>query len=205
MITLIGDVHGRFDNYLKIIQNEKQTIQLGDMGIGFRKEFPMNIPIEHRFIRGNHDDPSLCKTYHNFLGDYGITPEGIYFIGGAYSIDWSYRQSYEMSTGKKVWWFDEEIFQSEYDNIYLDYEQYKPEIVISHDCPRVVANELIGGNSDDKRKYQNRTCDILLTELFKIHQPKLWVFGHYHQTQTLYIEKTIFKCLRELETYALEI
>jgi hypothetical protein len=38
-----------------------------------------------------------------------------------------------------------------------------------------------------------------LQELFNIHQPKYWYFGHYHNSWSMIINGTRFKCLNELE------
>lgn len=32
MVTLIGDVHGKFDQYYNIVKNKEYSIQLGDFG-----------------------------------------------------------------------------------------------------------------------------------------------------------------------------
>jgi len=65
--TFIGDVHGKYQQYKKLIRSSPSTIQVGDMGIGFRRwphgEFQTNPPYDlmvetnARFIRGNHDNP----------------------------------------------------------------------------------------------------------------------------------------------------
>ena len=36
MTIMIGDVHGKYDRYKSIIKQHKDTIAIGDMGIGFR-------------------------------------------------------------------------------------------------------------------------------------------------------------------------
>ena len=52
------------------------------------------------------------------------------------------------------------------------------------------------------RVYENIT-NWALGELYKIHQPKLWIHAHYHQSKTTVYENTKFVCLDELETYSL--
>jgi hypothetical protein len=54
----------------------------------------------------------------------------------------------------------------------------------------------------DQRKYENIT-GWALQELYNIHQPKLWIFGHWHRSKTIQHGKTKFMCLDELETYQL--
>jgi Icc-related predicted phosphoesterase len=41
--------------------------------------------------------------------------------------------------------------------------------------------------------------------MFQEHQPKLWVFGHHHQSKDVQINGTRFVCLNELETMTLEL
>ena len=58
-MLIIGDVHGKINEYLQLIKNRKHSIQLGDFGVGF-VDIP-ELPINHRFIRGNHDNPELLN------------------------------------------------------------------------------------------------------------------------------------------------
>jgi hypothetical protein len=44
----------------------------------------------------------------------------------------------------------------------------------------------------------------MLEELFNIHKPELWVFGHYHVSRTVEEQGTRFVCLNELETLDVE-
>ena len=38
----------------------------------------------------------------------------------------------------------------------------------------------------------------LLQQMWQLHQPDLWIFGHYHNTRALKAEGTVFICLDEL-------
>lgn len=200
-MILIGDVHGNFDRYLKIVSKYKETIQLGDFGLGFGGNPPTDLTPygEHYFIRGNHDSPKECKEHQHYLGDYGIY-NGIYFLSGAYSIDYAYRQKYKMKYGKDVWWEDEELQPEVFNNVIDLYSKYKPNIVISHDGPFDATQFIRGGNGETKLDYYNKTNRELLPALFRIHKPELWVFAHYHTSFRWKIEKTLFICLNELET-----
>jgi len=40
-----------------------------------------------------------------------------------------------------------------------------------------------------------------LNELLHIHQPDIWIHGHYHVSKKTTYGKTKFICLNELETY----
>jgi Icc-related predicted phosphoesterase len=69
--------------------------------------------------------------------------------------------------------------------------------MITHDCPEQIAHQMIPPNS---RIFQNNTT-WALGELLNIHQPKLWIFGHWHRSRTIEYGNTKFICLDELETY----
>ena len=120
-MTFIGDCHGLFSRYEKIIEKFPNSIQIGDMGVGFKKWckltetfiFTSNPPYDKmvktnaRFIRGNHDNPSVCAKHSQWIADgHTETTENgtkIMYIGGAWSIDHEYR------TEDVSWWADEEI------------------------------------------------------------------------------------------------
>src|SRR5712671_5809644 len=100
MTIFIGDVHGKFDRYKAIIREHPNTIQVGDMGVGFRRwphgEYQSNPPYDEMvkanayFIRGNHDNPAVCKRHTQYIPD-SMVQNDTMFIGGGYSIDWQYR------------------------------------------------------------------------------------------------------------------
>lgn len=79
------------------------------------------------------------------------------------------------------------------------YGDIKPDIVITHDCPESVCLYLLPVGA---RLYQNIT-GWALDELFNIHQPKIWRFGHHHKSWRMTINGTDFRCLNELETEVL--
>jgi len=194
-VRFIGDVHGKFDAYLALIEGVDKSIQLGDMGIGFGKEFPLTkISANcHGFIRGNHDNPKECeKLFPLWIRD-GTFYEGVFCLGGAWSIDFEYRQRYEEATGRKIWWPNEEVSVPKLQKIIDYYEEEKPEVVATHDCPTIMAHEIKSQHEWDKSKTRQA-----LDRMFEIHKPKLWVFGHHHLNLLRDIEGTRFICLDEL-------
>lgn len=201
-ILFIGDVHGKNKEYLKIINSNKFdiSVQLGDFGFGFGHDF-MNIPENNYFIRGNHDEPDICRSHPNYLGDWGYS-NNMFFISGGYSIDKEWRMTYEAINGIKIWWEEEEIGKKEYKHIYKMYENIKPNLVISHECPKFVVNIM---NNELKKYIFSNTSDILLPKIFEIHKPKTWVFAHHHRSFNENIDGTQFICLKELETLLLEV
>lgn len=198
-ITLIGDAHGKVKTLYFIQRKTERSIQLGDLGCGFVKV--MEWPEQHKFIRGNHDDPAIARTHPNYLGDFGYLPdEKIFYIGGADSIDKDIRiQGVD-------WWQDEELSFGDFDKVIELYKEIKPPIVISHECPasanEVLLKSLMGDYFLMKGVLKSsRTCQAMQT-LLEIHQPNLWVFGHYHIDKTFKIGngvKTKFQCLGELQ------
>ena len=93
---LIGDIHGHFYDYQahSIEDFDGPTVQIGDFGIGFGQSDYWHESINnfhadgrHRFIRGNHDNPTVCKQdMTGYIAD-GTVEDDVMFIGGAWSID----------------------------------------------------------------------------------------------------------------------
>lgn len=195
-ITVIGDVHGKYDRYYKIVRQTEQypyTIQLGDFG--FKYETLKNIDsTKHLILPGNHDNYHICYRYPHFLGDYGYTSLNnvkFFYYRGAYSIDRQYR------TIGIDWWENEQVSIDEFMRARQLYREIQPEIVITHDCPEQIAYQMI---DETQRVYQNMT-GWALGEFLNIHQPKLWIFGHWHKSRQIDYNNTKFVCLDELETY----
>lgn len=194
-MRFIGDVHGKFNQYLKVIEDCDASIQCGDMGLGFGKNFPKDKVIGwHMFIRGNHDNPNVCYQNKNWIPDGRFfVPDSIFCLGGAWSIDWEYRQNYEMMYGRKIWWPNEECSVPKLQKIIDFYEEVKPQIVITHDCPVVMAHEIHSQHEWDKSKTRQA-----LDAMFEVHKPDFWIFGHHHVNMTKDIQGTRFICLDEL-------
>jgi len=138
MTVFIGDVHGKYSRYKEIIKGEKNTIQVGDMGVGFLR-YPHGDPAPNppydgmvesgaRFIRGNHDSPAVCKKHTQWIKD-GMVENNTMFIGGGFSIDYMYRVK-DFS-----WWADEQLSVPELDALLGVYLAATPEIMVTHDCP----------------------------------------------------------------------
>ncbi len=200
-ITFIGDVHGKFTEYRKIIDaSDCPTIQVGDFGIGFYwqdaagnkhryNELPQD-HYDHWFIRGNHDNPYECRLHPQNIQDASMW-NGIFCMGGALSIDKEFR------TEGLDWWTDEELSIEKLDQAVDLYETLKPEVVVTHDGPEGVIPHMFNWYS--KSAYPSRTRDAL-SIMLKIHRPKLWIFGHWHKTVKYEDQGTTFLCLNELQT-----
>ena len=199
-MRFIGDVHGKFDQYLDIIQNVSESIQVGDFGAGFKPlptvigETGLFATTKHKFIRGNHDNPAICAESPNWIHD-GDVIAPMMFVGGALSIDRLKRFE------GRDWWSDEECSMDAFYRFMDIYEAIKPEIMVTHDCPEVVSDKLFGGT---KLEMPSRTRQALQA-IFDLHQPKLWIFGHWHMSRNEMIDGTRFICLGELEYKDIEL
>jgi hypothetical protein len=217
-IRFIGDVHGRYEQYKRIIAEVPKSVQLGDMEVGFRSILgrsgqhcypnpPLDAMVrgDHRFIRGNHDNPGACRKHSQWIAD-GHFENGMMFVGGAISIDRASRiEDY-------TWWRDEELSADELKRMIVLYIERKPRIMVTHDCPEEVASvvlsrvPLLGSNRQD---FPSRTRHAF-QEMWAAHSPELWIFGHYHMSFDHVLRGgretgTRFICLAELEFRDLEI
>lgn len=183
MIRFIGDVHGKIDKLLPLVHPTATTIQVGDFGFGFVPipELPDNLFI----LRGNHDNPGLMAQYPKTLTQSGVfytDLKTLYYVAGAYSVDCMERIS------GVSWWPDEQLgYIDLLDAIYYA-RRTEPDIIFTHDCP-----DFIYGHKS--------ITSSALTQLFDGWHPKLWVFGHHHQSFNQVIENTRFVGLAELEVF----
>lgn len=206
-MRFIGDVHGKFKRYRKLIRNIPASIQVGDMGVGFKKYMhgelilDINPPFDamsegnHRFIRGNHDNPEVCKQHKYYIPDghmETVQNTKMMYIGGAISIDKAWR------TEGLDYWSDEELSYPELDNLINIYRDYKPDVMITHDCPESIANEMMMAFNTTKKDFPSITRQAL-ESMFYFHQPKYWIFGHWHKTISFTTLGTAFRCLGELD------
>lgn len=205
-IRICGDVHGKFRSYANVIRDCQSSIQVGDMGVGFRRYSPESDSIvssanpphdkmsegDHHFIRGNHDNPEVCRRQRFWIPD-GTMHRGFWCMGGADSVDREWR------TEGLDWWPEEELSIRELDSLVDDFVRNKPRLVITHDCPDAVSTALL--ESHGQRKYRpgrpSRTAEALQA-MFDGHKPACWLFGHWHLPFDKVIDGTRFICLPEL-------
>ena len=195
-VRIIGDVHAKYGEYLHLTDEAEYSIQLGDMGFSYNHMKGLN-PLNHTFFGGNHDNydkiNAVSHCHGNFggrhLGNSAVGPVFNYFIvRGAYSVDKKYR------TIGIDWWADEELNREQAERCINNFEQMKPEIVISHDCPASVVPEFM----TNEWKLEKSFTGLVLDDMFEIHQPKTWIFGHHHNSKTTTKNGTKFICLDEL-------
>jgi hypothetical protein len=202
-MRFIGDIHAEWPFYYNAIAGVSDSIQVGDFGVGFpdgpgRLTMPnfdhMNRG-NHRFIRGNHDNPQVCTELEGYwIRDGALEEEKIFCVGGAFSIDRDFRQR------DINWWEDEECSYSELCDIIDYYEKIRPEIVCTHDAPDIIIDLFL--QRHNRRKFMvNSVTRRALNEMYHIHQPKLWIHGHWHVSHQETINKTRFISLNINETY----
>ena len=204
LTRLIGDIHGEWELYHQTATDAinfggcERTIQVGDFGVGFSGPYWHDRADEfhwdgtHRFIRGNHDDPSRCKKMAGWIQD-GLVENDVMFIGGAWSIDHALR------TEGVSWWADEELSIEEFYRLIEVYDQVRPRVMITHDAPIDVTTEMFIQSGlalfkGSAKAIPTRT-GMAFNTMLAIHQPEEWYFGHWHHSMKYKYGRTMFQCL----------
>ena len=192
MIRFVGDIHGKVKEYLQLIEDCDSSIQCGDMGIGFVK-IP-KVEGNHKWIRGNHDNPNMAAKHPNNIKDGTFFKEdSIFCVGGAWSIDWEWR------TPGISWWPNEEVGVNKFQKIIDYYTLCQPEVMVTHDCPTIMAKQLKSNHQWDKSKTR-QAFDIM----FETWKPEVWIHGHHHVNATIDISGCRFFSLAELAVLDME-
>lgn len=212
MIRFIGDVHGNYQSYLALINRVEYSIQVGDLGLNYeplRKKENIDWS-KHKAIAGNHDcyeenSSEYFSKQPMFLENYGhftLDNKGIFYVRGAWSIDWRQRQEYNLFNSEAIWWEDEELSCQELEIAIDLYKQIKPEIVVTHECPssivQFVTNPLFTHAFGYDRSVIETNTNITLQRMLDYHKPERWFFGHYHCKKELILDRTIFRCLDQI-------
>lgn len=196
VIRYVGDVHGNMSAYFSIIKDVQESIQLGDLGLAptwitaerFDKIFDeLDIKGNHKFYRGNHDCLEECKKSKHFIND-GTVDGPMMIIGGALSIDKAYR------TPGVDWWKDEELSYKELNDMLDLYEKIKPKILLTHDCPEYVAQNVMIPLVNGIKDMPSRTRMALET-MRDIYQPIIHVYAHWHKYSYRELFGTQYICI----------
>ena len=198
-ILVIGDVHGQVTKYHQLLRRVKQTtqisVQIGDMG--FESTYQaLNLEPTDLFFPGNHDDHTTVEDYENCLGRFG-KHEHFFFVGGGHSIDQKWRTPYF------DWWPNEELNKKEQEICASLYTEAKPRIMLTHECPDFIVDAIGKPGILPKFGYDESwrsSTAKFLGELYEIHQPEIWAFGHHHQKTELMHYNTFFRCVDCVET-----
>jgi predicted phosphodiesterase len=186
----IGDIHGDFDRYYWLIDHSRrnaegfdQSIQIGDTGVFYPNDLEsLRNDWNHKFFRGNHDNPEIYHNHPCAMDDYGFH-KGMFWLGGGYSIDQNYR------TPGLNWWPDEEISYLQILNAIEMYSNSKPNIMVSHECPTIIKSKVLTNKS--KASVCSKT-ESALQSMYDIHSPDVWIFGHHHKRIETKISNTLF-------------
>lgn len=201
-MIFIGDVHGRIIEYEEVLATlgDHQSIQVGDMGVGFPKvegaaEF-VDHDLQHRFIRGNHDNPEKAMELESYLGDYGhLEDHDLYYVSGGRSIDRHNRREHI------DWWEAEELSYKDMNLALEEYRDLKPTLVVTHEAPTDAVVEVEKAITKLHGACMMRRPSFTakaLQMMFDYHEPDIWIFGHYHMDIKFQIGRTDFRCLDEL-------
>lgn len=194
---VIGDVHGKIKQYLSIAQVASYSLQVGDMGFDY-KELQGLDARHHRILAGNHDNyeedgnGTFSKQTSHFLGDAGMLTiphlPKIFFVRGGKSIDQSAR-----FVGVN-WWAAEELTHLQGLRVLEAYSNAKPTFVVSHEAPTCILGDL----TKNKQHIRPSSTAELLLQMYEIHKPKIWIFGHHHISYYRQLEGVKFYCVPEL-------
>jgi hypothetical protein len=194
-VTFQGDAHGKL---ARLARPGHPVVQVGDLGAGFvsAKDFRENVSEreDFRFIRGNHDDPAICRRDPRYLGDWG-GGGAMFWVSGAWSTDRAWRVE------GRDWWPDEELNAAQMRDAFDAYAEARPRLMITHEGPACL---FAAGGPMQIRGYETSATASLLQAMLDLHRPEAWIFGHHHVSRDFYLRKTRFRCLAELETVTLE-
>lgn len=208
----VGDLHGMRMKYAEAVmerirREEKPdlVIQVGDFGY-YPKSDPW--PLEKDilegwklFIRGNHEDHhslplDATEIQPTEYGNWGFIPDGyfldgIFFIGGAFSIDRGYRP-----TGPYRWHEEEQLSAAQeravFDKLAEVIDDVK--VVVTHDGPASIYRRLISHHG--RIEGHTPVFHDHIMEFIDEHGGRVdWVFGHHHKHVELYRKKISFTCL----------
>ena len=203
-MRFIGDVHGKYSRYEKLISQVPESIQVGDMGVGFRHHgvsghehgSPCSNPSHRkmiannaRFIRGNHDNPNVCRNHSQWISDGKVEIIGnskVMFVGGATSIDIHSRLE------NFSWWKNEELSNADLYQMVDIFAAEKPDVMITHECPESISEHLLNRTKINIQSATRQAFESMLS----IHTPKLWIFGHWHVSFDQVIDNCRFRCLK---------
>ena len=197
----VGDVHGNFNRYHKFCKKFPESLQLGDMGVGFpdntrldgEKSKPKSFNSKHKFFCGNHDDYKYASQFSTCLKRYGYLEEqDIFYISGGYSIDKQFRVPGD------TWWEYEQLDMNEMIDCMSLYRKTKPSIVCSHEAPAIAKYWALFYSNSRLKKTVFSSTENFLTEIYDTYAPKYWIHGHFHQFYTKKEGNTLFVGLDEL-------
>lgn len=213
-IAVVGDIHGDWSRLDEIIEKYRDDLSVakilcvGDLTSARRERsrIPREFDPKFSFIHGNHDDPSEYLNHPNFLGRYGVLEienRKVFYAGGAYTP--------ELAIDTACWWQNEGLSYSECQQAYNLYVEAKPDMVLSHDCPACLQQEMVELAREKNpatavfgppvKCWYNAAFDEMLLK----HRPQAWCWGHWHNPWEMENCGTLFRCVGYLEDCILEL
>lgn len=219
-IIMLGDIHGEYSkargDLKRLDVADCYLIQCGDFGIGFhspnyyKHELTLlNQELEKRnihmyVVRGNHDSPEYFVQTNNpfdlnnitLLADYSeldLLGQSFLFVGGAISIDRAFRVE-----GKSYWSDEEFVLKLEHE---FPYKDRSYDVVVTHTRPGVCG---AFKGFDNIKYWTDQDFDLkndLIEEaqkldyLYEKTKPKKWYYAHFHQSNIITYEGTVFRCV----------
>lgn len=205
MIYITGDTHRDFYRLHSIKKNNDNVIIiLGDAGINYclneddskLKQYLNDMNIKLFCIQGNHEErPENISSYKEvdmfgvkvFIEEqypnlvfakngelYTIYGKSILVIGGAYSVDKDYRLAY----GHR-WFKDEQLTESEKEEILCKYSGKHVDIILSHTCPLKYEPTEVFMKGLDQSKV-DKSMEIFLDKIEENIDYDKWYCGHFH-------------------------
>lgn len=199
-LLFLGDNHGNWNDLLYEVESgnisDANIISVGDLGVGFRpnRDLELYQSIDKLFkdsninfygIHGNHDNPStfkgdnrICLNNFELIEDYSVfeyNSKLVQFIGGAISIDRTARK-----VGISYWENEGVVFDKD--------KLQKVDILVTHTAPSwcfpQTFNEMVYGWAREDAYLIEDLIDerAVMDEIFKICQPSLHVYGHFHSS-----------------------
>lgn len=220
-VRLIGDIHGDFDVYEKIIKDCDYSIQVGDMGYKYDNLKYFVNPNMHKFIPGNHENYDNVFTLPHVItsgtdedknphfGMAELNGFEFFFVRGGFSIDYEIRDyRYKIGQWPQTYFPQEEISLFQRRQCFALYTKLKPKILIAHECPRSIArmvgsDQILRDFGYDPETFTTATSE-LLQAMIDAHPPEKMYFGHYHRNWSKQIGNTLFTCIADQEYIDLE-
>jgi len=202
MTAIIGDTHGNIEELFDVGDGLDGWIQVGDLGWGFGHRVIPEFPDGGKAIRGNHDDPEVARAHPSYLGDYGVTDEGIFYMSGAKTPDFDIARRFRKAAENNshpMWWEDEQLSYADLKVACALYKETKPEIVVTHDAPFYLYRALIGASRsidpDGPSEAESNMTATALNFMLDLYQPKFWYFGHWHMNWAMKFKGCWFRCV----------
>ncbi len=197
MLRIVGDLHGDVKKFESLVGSHWHTVQVGDYSIEESdwKEY-MDSDHDAFIVPGNHDHwPSIPKALSdrgrnkpwgvNNVDNMAREWQSFFWVSGAESTDKAHRVE-----GVDIW-EDEQLTYSQGFQCIEDWKNSKADIVITHDCPDMLLQELHAETGKPSLTQE------ILQQMWEVKKPRLWVFGHHHIDKTMLCDRTTFVALGE--------